>query len=330
MHGRRPQMLAQSLSDEHLLNSGYIKVGGGHELYFEEWGASKGVPVVVLHGGPGSSFNVTFKNLFDPRQHRLLLFDQRGCGKSFPAGRLHENTTAHLLDDIDRIRARIRFAETANIAGGSWGSALALLYAQHRPEAVKELMLWSTFLGTEKEIYDPLGTQARDPKFPHPSAWKQFIRLIPRQMRSDPEKIIHYSLSVLNSMEASKAWELAVNYTVYDIATCNSPTYNERAVRAEVESDRNVVHAARIQMYYFANACFVAESQVLDGTSKIKGIKASVVHGLDDWCTRPKASEDLKRSYGENMSVQYVKSGHLRSDPAMTKALQGVASRLPA
>lgn len=312
----------------HVLKSGFINAGSRHELYFEEWGASAGVPVVALHGGPGSSFNATFKQLFDPTRHRVFFFDQRGSGKSLPTGRIENNTTTDLVSDIDRVRAELGVVGAVNVAGGSWGATLALLYAEHRPENVRELMLWSTFLATKKEIYDPLGEQTSDRKFPHPSAWHQFIRLVPRQLRKDPQKIIEYSLSVFNSMDAAKAWELAVAYTAYDIATCNSPSYSERKVREEAESDSNVVHAARIQMYYFANGCFIAENQILNNVARIRGIKASVVHGVDDWCTRPKASADLQKAYGQNMTVKYVKSGHLRSDPEMKKALQAIANGL--
>lgn len=312
----------------HTRDAGQVDVGGGHKLHFERWGAARGAPVIVLHGGPGAAFNETHKRLFNPTKHDALFFDQRGAGRSVPAGRIESNRTADLISDIDRLRDHLGIRGSMNVAGGSWGATLAMLYAQHRPENVRSLMMWSTFLATRKEIHDPLGLQTRDRHFPHPRAWQQLVRLIPRELRNDPQRIIEYALSVFNSMDAVKAWELAVAYTVYDMATCNSPTYDEARVRREAEDDPNVVHAARIQMYYFANGCFMSANQIIDNIGKIKAIRANVVHGIDDWCTRPKASEDLKRAYGPNMTVQFVRSGHLRSDPEMTKALQSISERL--
>lgn len=312
----------------HTRDAGYVDVDGGHKLYFERWGATAGVPVIVLHGGPGGAFNDTHKKLFNPTKHNVLFFDQRGSGKSVPAGRLENNTTADLISDIDCLRDKLGITGSMNVAGGSWGSTLALLYAQHRTENVRSLMMWSTFLGSRREIHDPLDEQTRDRRFPHPRAWQQLVRLIPRAFRNDSQKIMEYMLAALNSMDAAKAWELAVAYTVYDIATCNSPSYDEAKVRQEAEDDPNVVHAARIQMYYFVNSCFLSDNQVINNIGKVKAVKANVVHGLDDWCTRPKASEDLKKAYGPNMTLQLVKSGHLRSDPEMTKALRAISDRL--
>lgn len=310
---------------QHVFNAGYVIVGGAHELYYEEWGKPDGIVVMVLHGGPGASFNETHKALFDPSQHRVVLFDQRGCGQSKPLGQIANNTTSDLIKDIDQVRAKVGISTPMNLAGGSWGSTLALLYAQHRPETVKELMLWSTFLGSKEETYAPLGTQTKDGKFPHPGSWRRFIRLVPRQYRRDPAAIIAYALGVFNSMDTTKAWELAVAYNVYDLATCNSPTFDEAKARADAENDPAVIHAARVQMHYFHHLFFIQERLLLDQIGRIRGIKASVVHGLDDWCTRPKASADLQKAYGPNMSLKYVKSGHLRSDPEMKKALQAIA-----
>ena len=266
---------------------------------------------------------------FDPTKHRVLLFDQRGVGRSRPTGVTAANTTSELIDDINRVRAATGLHAPTNIAGGSWGSTLALLYAQSHPEGVKELMLWSTFLATTSEIHGPLGKYLLDRSAPHPGIWKKFIELIPKEFRRDPQKIIEYCLTVLNSMDAVKAWNIAVAYQVYDIATCNSPEFNESQVRTQAENDFGVIGETRIQLYYFKNRCFIADNQIIGNIEKIRGIKANVCHGLDDWCTRPAVSTKLKQAYGDRMTLTFVKSGHLRSDPeVVAKALQRVANQL--
>lgn len=315
-------------ANDPVLRSGHLKVGDAHELFFEEWGNPNGATVVVLHGGPGGYFDVSFKRLFSAERHRVILFDQRGSGRSRPTGTLANNTTADLIEDINHVRVAMGIAGPMNLAGGSWGSTLALLYAQEHPANVKELMLWSTFLATKAETRALFGKWARDRGFPHPRAWKQFIDWIPRHLRRDPAGIIAYVLTTLNSMDAVRAWELAVAYAVYDLASCNSPAFNEASARKDAEDNPNVVHSARILAYYLHNNCFVTEGQILSQMRRIRSIKANVVHGVDDWCTRPEASNDLKRAYGANMTVRFVKSGHLRSDPEMTKALREVASEL--
>jgi proline iminopeptidase len=313
---------------EQVVRSGFVAVGDGHELYFEEWGNPSGVPVLVLHGGPGNAFNETHKRLFNAKKHRVILFDQRGTGRSTPAGTITNNTTVDLVNDINRVRTMTGLHGPTNIAGGSWGSTLALVYAEAYPENVKELMLWSTFLATAKEILDPLGRQPMDPSAPHPGMWKKFIAHIPREFRNDPQKILDYCLSVLNSMDPIKAWDLAVAYTVYDTATCNSPEFDEEKVRAEAQGDFGVIGARRIQLYYFKHRCFLTENQILQNIGRIRNIKASVCHGLDDWCTRPRVSTELKRAYGDRMTLKFVKSGHLRSDPELARALQEISNQL--
>ncbi|MFO0450543.1 MAG: alpha/beta fold hydrolase, partial [Pseudomonadota bacterium] len=290
-------------------NSGHLSVGDGHLVYFEEWGSKGGVPILVLHGGPGASFNDSHKALFDPRRHHVVLFDQRGCGKSTPSGKLAFNDTLTLLNDIDLVRNHVGFQKPINVAGGSWGATLALLYAEQRPDTVRELLLWSTFLGTKDEAHAPLGKQPLDPNFPHPHAWQQFIKLIPARHRATPAEIIEYSFATLNSLDFFSAFDLAVAYSVYDTATCNSPSFNETATRKSAEDDPLTLIAAKVQLYYFHNNFFIQEGAILTNLPRIRHIRANVVHGRYDWCTLPRASELLRDTYGDRMTLHLVDSG---------------------
>ncbi len=309
-------------------NSGYVEVSGGHEIYYEEWGNKDGIPIMVFHGGPGSSFNYSFKKLFNPIKHRVILFDQRGCGKSRPPGKIEHNTTQDILNDINVLREKLNITGPMNIAGGSWGSTLALLYAIQNPQNVKELVLWSTFLGTKRESAEVIDEHPHNPDFPYKSQFEKLRALIPEDRQSSMKEMFTYCMEVFLSDDVGKAKKLAVAFNVFDMATCAPDTFDEDAVRAEAENDPHVIHSAKIQMHYFLNDMFLEENFILKNISAITHIKATVVHGERDWCTRPQASIDLYRAYGENMELQIAHSGHIRSDKDMTRRLQAISDTL--
>ena len=213
-----------------------LPVGGGHELYVEECGNPDGKPAIVLHGGPGAGCSPFMRRFFDPKTYRTILFDQRGCGKSTPSGGLEENTTWDLVADIERIREELGI-ETWQVFGGSWGSTLALLYAQKHPERVTELILRGLFTMTQDELDWFYGGGAA--RF-YPDAWAAFIEPIPEDERGDLIGAYHRRLTGDDEAEQigfARPW---VRWGELDrrpasVARC---ARHERRLRAVVRADR--------------------------------------------------------------------------------------------
>ncbi|HET9420815.1 MAG TPA: alpha/beta fold hydrolase, partial [Nocardioides sp.] len=174
--------------DDALSVSGFLDVGDGHQLYWEDWGNPRGAPVLFLHGGPGDSFRDAHKALFDPQAHRVLFFDQRGCGRSRPFACTEHNTTPRLLDDIDRLLDHVGMP-SAHVAGGSWGSALALLYAISSPDRVRSLVVWGVYL---IRGFDNDWVNEGYPRHHFPVEWDRFISLVPERARRDGNAVMRF------------------------------------------------------------------------------------------------------------------------------------------
>ena len=306
-----------------------MDVGEGQKLYYLEWGNRKGVPFIVLHGGPGGSFDESFVALFDPNIHHVVFFDQRGCGESTPSatGLTKEeientNTPTHLIKDVEIIRTRFFGNKKVNIAGGSWGSTLALLYAIAHPQKVASLHLWSTFLSGKAEIEETYEDRTGNPDFPLGKEWEWFISHIPESERSSGRTVLEYLAKMVSSQDPDVARKYAVITLVYEYALCNPPGFDIEKMKASLEADPNLVSLARIELIYLLNGSFIPDGYILANVDKIKHIPCHVVHGTKDWNTPLKYTRAMESAYGENCEVEVVDSGHLRSDPNMKEALQ--------
>ncbi len=226
---------------------GFLEVGDGHRLYWEESGNPEGVPVVFLHGGPGAGASPVHRQFFDPAHYRIAIFDQRGAGRSTPLGSLEANTTAHLVADIERLRAHLG-VERWIVFGGSWGSTLALAYAENHPERCLGLVLRGIFLGRPAEIeWFLYGIRQL---FPEP--WREFAHFIPEAERGDLLGAYHRRLVDPDPevhLPAARRW------SVYE-GSCSTLAPNPALV-ADFASDRVALGLARIEAHYFANHLFL-------------------------------------------------------------------------
>lgn len=313
------------MGDDHLIGSGHLGVGDGHSIYWEEWGDPAGVPVVCLHGGPGAGFNDTHKALFDPAKHRVLLHDQRGCGRSTPTGSLAHNTSADLVADIEALM-RHRGWETAHVAGGSWGSTLSLLFAIAHPERVRGLLLWSVYLLRRR---DDEWVTLGGPRTHFPEEWERFIAPVPAALRDSGRAVTRWYHERITSPDAEEAMRYARAWTVWEGSLC-SLSYDADVVAAHVAGDANTVPCAAIESHFIGNGGFVPENHILDSIGAIRHLPCTVVQGRFDMCTPPFQAVDLAHAYGENLDLHLVNAGHLRTEPELMKALRAAALALPA
>ena len=298
--------------------SGMLDVGDGHSLYWEKCGTPGAKPAVFLHGGPGGGCSPDQRRQFDPARYEVLLFDQRGCGRSTPFASLDANTTWHLVEDIERLRAMAGH-DKWQVFGGSWGSTLALAYAETHPERVSELILRGIFLGTERE-FDWLYRYGASELYPE--AWEAFVGHIPEGERGDLVEAYFRRLTDPDAavqLAAAKAWSgwEAVTVTLLPDA----------GVEAEFTGDAKAVAVARIENHYFRNACWLDEGQLLRDAGRLAGIPGVIVQGRHDCCTPPWAAWALKKAWPEVALEIVPDGGHLFSEPGITDGLVRASDR---
>jgi proline iminopeptidase len=296
---------------------GWLDVGGGHRIYWEDWGNPAGVPVLFLHGGPGAGFGDTHKQLFDARRHHVLFHDQRGCGRSTPTAGTEHNTTADLINDVEALRQHAGWT-SAHLAGGSWGATLSLLYALAHPRRVRSLTLWSIFLARR---FDNEWVMNGPPRFFFPSEWERFIGMVPAEHRGDAAAAIDYYDERLRHKDKNIAFRYAVEWTLWETALTSldyDPDRNER----EITADPATLSIARLEAHYFAHGSFIPENHILNEIAVLRDLPCTVVQGRFDMCTPPTGAYDLAREYGDELNLRWVNSGHLRTDPEMNAALR--------
>jgi proline iminopeptidase len=291
--------------------SGMLDVGDGHQLYWERSGTPGAKPAVFLHGGPGAGFGPAHRRLFDPAKYDVLLFDQRGCGRSIPHAGLEANTTWHLVEDIERLQA-MAGVEKWLVFGGSWGSTLALAYAQSHPQRVSELVLRGIFTFRQREV-DWLYRYGASEVFP--DKWQEFVGAVAPEEQGDLVSAFRRRLTGTDAaarLAAAKAWSKweAETVTLYP-----SP----ETIGAHT-SDNFAVAIARIENHYMANRGWLEEGQLLANADRIKDIPGVIVQGRYDMCTPPSAAWDLHQAW-PRAELQIVHGGHLFSEPAVLDGL---------
>ncbi len=300
--------------------TGHLEVGDGHRLYWELSGTPDGKPVVFLHGGPGGGSSPAHRRQFDPARYNILVFDQRGAGKSTPYASLEANTTWHLVEDIETLRAHFGVDQWM-VFGGSWGSTLALAYAETHPERVTELVLRGVFLFDPHEVdwlYKKGGASSL-----YPEAWDDFVAPIAECERDD--MVAAYQRVLTGDDEAAKLvaakawskWE-AVTVTLLPSAETEEH-FTDPAVAIAV---------ARIENHYMANHGWLEEGQLLRGAEKLRGIPGVIVQGRHDCCTPPAAAWALKKAWPEVELNIIPDGGHLFSEPGVLDGLVRATDRL--
>jgi len=298
--------------------SGMLEVGDGHTIYWERCGTPGGKPAVFLHGGPGSGISPGQRRQFDPVLYDVLLFDQRGCGKSTPFASLENNTTWDLVSDIEKLR-EMAGHEQWLVLGGSWGSTLSLAYAQTHPERVTELVLRGIFLASQLEadwLYKYGASEL------YPEGWQAFCEHIPEGERGD---LVGAYQSRLQSedqtvrLAAAKAWSTWEGLTV---TLLPDPRMME-----EFTADDHAVAVARIENHYFQHQCWLEPGHLLANAHKLRGIPGTIVQGRHDCCTPPSAAWALKQAWPE-VDLQIVPDGgHLYTEPGITEGLVRASDR---
>lgn len=292
--------------------SGWLEVGDGHSLYWEQCGTPGAKPVVFLHGGPGAGCSPDHRRQFDPARYDILLFDQRGCGRSTPHASLEANTTWHLVEDIERLR-QMAGHERWMVYGGSWGSTLALAYAQTHPQRVTELVLRGIFTFRQSEI-DWLYKFGASEVFP--DKWDEFVALIPEGERDDLVAAYYRRLTGADraaQLKAAKAWSKWEGETV----TLLPSPQNIDAVT----QDDFAIAIARIEAHYMINRGWLDEGQLLAGASALKHIPGVIAQGRYDMCTPPVTAWDLKQAWPE-VDLHFIPDGgHLFSEPGVLDRL---------
>ncbi len=292
---------------------GMLAVSPVHTLYWEQSGNPKGKPVVFVHGGPGGGTDAKHRRFFDPARYRIVLFDQRGCGRSTPHACLDDNTTWTLVSDMEKLRQQLGI-ERWQVFGGSWGSTLALAYAEAHPERVSELVLRGIFLLRKWEI-DWFYQQGASRLYP--DAWQSFLAPIPEAERGDLLSAYHARLTSSDpavALAAARAW------SVWEGST--SCLLSDTELVARMGADQFALAFARIECHYFTNRGFFdKETKLLDDVAAIRNIPGVIVQGRYDVVCPAESAWDLKRAWPEAQLVIVPDAGHSAMEPGILHEL---------
>jgi proline iminopeptidase len=298
--------------------TGMLKLDGQHTMYWEQSGNPRGIPIVFLHGGPGAGATPTHRRFFDPQSYRIVIFDQRGAGRSTPLGALNDNTTRHLVADMERLRLFLGIERWA-VFGGSWGSTLALAYAEEHPQRCSGLILRGIFLCRRSEVEWFL--QGMRTVFPE--AWRAFSSFLPEAERrdlllgyyrrlTDPDAAVH--------MPAARAW------STYEGA-CSTLLPSPDTVAAFGE-DRMALGLARIEAHYFLHNVIPPEQDLLRRVDRIRRIPAFIVQGRYDMVCPIASADELTRAWPEAEYAIVADAGHSAMEPGIRARLVAATEKL--
>ena len=292
---------------------GNLQVSPLHEIYFEEAGNPRGAPVLFLHGGPGAGINPKHRRYFDPAHYRIILFDQRGAGRSRPHAEILENTTDNLIDDIEKLRT-LAGVEEWLLFGGSWGSTLALAYAIRHPARVTGLILRGIFLGRPSEVRW-LFQEGASQVFP--DFWERFLAPIPVAEREDLVAAYHRRLTGTDkeirsaAAQAWSGWEASVCKLIPD----------EDLIRESI-ADKMALALARLECHYCLNGLFLpTPNHILDNAGILSGIRCRIVHGRYDMACPPVSAWDLHKAMPLSEIRMVPDAGHSATEPSLVREL---------
>jgi proline iminopeptidase len=298
--------------------SGDLPLEAPYAMYWEESGAADGAPVLFLHGGPGSGCSPKHRRFFDPAIWRVVIHDQRGCGRSTPVGDLNHNTTQALIDDIETLR-RSRGIERWLVFGGSWGSTLALAYAQAHPERCTGLVLRGIFLGERAEIdwfVSGLGLFS-------PEAWRDFATA---GMTGDQTGLLQAYVARLNDPDPSVHGPAAQAWGLYEARS--STLLPNPELMAEMSGSAKALALARIEAHYFHHDCFLSPGQLLEGVAKIRHLPATIIQGRYDLLCPLGAADRLSQAWPLAEYVVVPDAGHSAFEPGITRELVAAVRRM--
>jgi proline iminopeptidase len=311
---RRPSDLYPEIDP---YETGFLAVGEPHRLYWEQSGNPEGAPALFLHGGPGSGATPAHRRFFDPAHYRIVIFDQRGAGRSTPLGCISDNTTADLVADIEALRRRLGI-ESWLVFGGSWGSSLALAYAAAHPERCSALVLRGIFLCRAHEVAWFMAGM----RTVFPEAWREFAQYLPEAERGDLLANYHRRLTDPDPkihLPAAHAWSR------YEGA-CSTLRPSRRTVAAF--DDPNVaLGLARIEAHYFVNDLFLEEGALLAAVERYRSVPGAIVQGRYDIVCPIATADELHRAWPEADYSVIADAGHSAMEPGIRKALVAATDR---
>ena len=292
--------------------TGILDVGDGHSVYWERIGTKGGKPAVFLHGGPGGGLSPKHRRLFDPARYEVILFDQRGCGKSTPHAELESNTTWHLVADMERLREKFGFKKWL-VFGGSWGSTLALAYSQTHPMRVSELVVRGIYTLSRAELdwYYQFGVSEM-----FPEKWERFLEPIPAGERGNMMTAYRKLLTGSDrkkQIEAARAWSLWEGETITLLP--------EPQMSDQFGEDDFALAFARIENHYFVHGGWLRERQLLDDAHKLEGIPGVIVHGRYDMPCPARYAWELHKGWPEAEFFLIEGAGHAYSEPGILDRL---------
>lgn len=307
----------------------WLKTDGYHEIYYEESGNPNGKPVVFLHGGPGSGCNPSQRRFFDPTHYRIILLDQRGCGKSRPQGSLINNTTADLVKDLESLRQHLNIASW-HVFGGSWGSTLALAYATQFPQYVVSLSLRGIFLSRQSELNWFLG----EIKQFYPDVWQTLLDYLPTEEQGDVLTAFENRIAsedIYISHPAAVAWN---NYESSIMRLDPASAKQSSTVKQPAEENPDEQFAdiarARVQIHYIRHLCFIDGEAILQKAGQLANIPTVIVQGRYDMVCPPETSWLLSRAMPHAEYIIVQDAGHSAMEPGIISALVGATEKFKA
>jgi proline iminopeptidase len=292
--------------------TGYLQEGE-HQIYWEESGNPKGLPVIFLHGGPGSGTEPNHRSFFNPKLYRIVLMDQRGSGKSTPHSSLKDNTTWHLVADIEKLRVHLRIDKWV-VFGGSWGSTLSLAYAETHPTKVLGLVLRGIFLGRKRELQ---WFYQHGAHFIFPDEWEKYIAPIPLDERHD---LLHAYYRRLTSSDPAVRKLAASAWTCWEGATLK--LIFDPNTFMQFTEDEHADALARVECHYFVNQCFFkTDNWLIENVGAIRNIPGYIIHGRYDIICPMENAWDLHKAWPEAQYTVIKDAGHAASEPGIADAL---------
>lgn len=292
-------------------STGFLSVDEVHNLYWEQSGNPDGVPIVLLHGGPGAGATPTHRRFFDPDHYRIIIFDQRGSGRSTPLGSLTNNTTEHLLGDLEALRKHFSIPRW-HLFGGSWGSTLALAYAMRHPDRCISMILRGIFLCEQYEIDWFMSGMGNI----FPEAWEQFSSYLPKEERGD---LLNNYYKRLTGDDLQEQINAAICWSLYEGA-CSSIVPNYETITTD-EQKKNALALARIEAHYFKHEVRNSKNSLLNDIDKIRHIPSSIIQGRYDAICPIRTAYKLHQLWPEADYISVPDAGHSSLDPALRSRL---------
>lgn len=305
-------------------DAGTLDVGMGHSIYYEQNGTHDGIPALLLHGGPGSSSTPRQREFLNGARYRIIQFDQRGCGRSMPLGETAHNHTDALIEDIEALRRHLRI-ERWLVIGGSWGAALALVYAARYRERVDGVLLRGTFLTGRADLeWFFHGVAALAPQLN-----ADFMAVIPRRWRHSVITWLDRCFAGVDA-DRERALRVALAWRAYEHGIDRQQPAGELPAMPSTEQAQRLIAKYRVQAHYLARRCFLGETKVMRAASELRNIPLAIVHGTQDWICRPGNAWRVQRACAGSRVAWAAQAGHDPSHPATSRLLRGAADAFAA